>query len=117
MSAPLHVFTSHIQGKNAKVSVYPDRIEWERPRGVSGGKLTAGLLTGGLSLLATGVKDGKAGTEMIPVRSISSVSTQRDGVLNSKVAVVASGSAIEFRVSHAEAKQISETLKQLIAKQ
>lgn len=55
MSAPLHEFTSHIQGKNAQVRIYPDRIEWEQKRGVSGGKLTAGVMTAGLSLLATGV--------------------------------------------------------------
>lgn len=27
---PLHSFTSHISGKNAKVSIYQNRVEWER---------------------------------------------------------------------------------------
>jgi hypothetical protein len=111
---PLYSFTSHISGKNAKVSIYPDRIEWERPRGISGGKITAGVLTGGLSVLATGVKNGKTGSEMIPVKNISSVATKRDGMLNTIVSVITSGNTIDFRVSHAEAKQIRETLNQLI---
>ena len=111
---PFFTFTSHIEGKNAKVSVYRDRIEWKRPRGVSGGKVTAGILTVGVSLLATGVKDGKSGTEMIPVKSISSVTTSRDGLLNSKVSVITSGNTVDFRVSHSEAAKVKEVLTQLI---
>lgn len=111
---PLYQFTSHISGKNAKVSIHVDRIEWELPRGVSGAKLTAGVLTLGASMLATGVKNGKSGTEMIPVKSISSVTTSRDGMMNSKVSVITSGNTVDFRVSHAEAKTVKDTLTQLI---
>lgn len=112
--APLHKFTSHISGKNATVSIYPDRVEWEVVRGVSGAKITAGIMTLGVSTLATGVKNGKAGTEMIPVKSISSVTTARDGMMNSKVSVITAGNTVDFRVSHAEAKIVKETLTQLI---
>jgi hypothetical protein len=111
---PLYEFTSHISGKNAKVQIFPDRIEWNLARGVSGGKITAGLMTGGLSLLATGVKNGKAGSEMIPVKSISSVTTKRDGMLNTLVQVVTSGNTIDFRVSHGEAAHIRGVLNDLI---
>jgi hypothetical protein len=111
---PIYEFTSHIEGKNAKVSVYPDRVEWLKPRGVSGGKVTAGILTMGLSTLATGVKNGKSGTEMIPVKSMSSVTTKRDGLMNTLVQVITSGNTIDFRVSHNEAKQVKEVLTQLI---
>ena len=107
-------FTSHIDGKNAKVAVYQDRIEWVRPRGVSGGKLTAGIMTAGVSFLATGFKNGKSGTEMIPVKSMSSVTTSRDGLLNTKVSVITSGNTVDFRVSHAEAAKVKEVLTQLI---
>jgi hypothetical protein len=112
--APLHTFTSHIDGKNAKVTIFNDRIEWGLARGVSGGKLTAGLLTGGASLLLTGFKNGKSGSEMIPVKSISSVSTKRDGMLNTLISVIASGASIDFRVSHSEASQIRDILNRLI---
>lgn len=111
---PIFTFTSHIEGKNAKVSVHQDRLEWIRPRGVHGGKVTAGLMTGGLSFLATGFKNGKSGTEMIPIKNISSVTTSRDGVLNSKVSVITSGNTIDFRVSHGEAAEVKKVLTQLI---
>lgn len=112
--SPLYQFTSHIAGKNAKVSIYVDRVEWERPRGVSGGKVTAGVLTMGMSVLATGVKNGKSGTEMIPVKSMTSVTTSRDGMLNSKVSVITAGNTVDFRVSHAEAKIVKDTLTRLM---
>ncbi|WP_425836899.1 SHOCT domain-containing protein [Microbacterium sp. PA5] len=111
---PLYQFTSHIAGKNAKVEIYPDRIEWRLDRGVSGAKVTAGVLTGGLSMLATGVKNGKAGTEMIPVKSMSSVTTKRDGMMNSLVSVITTGNTVDFRVSHKEAEIVKSTLTSLI---
>lgn len=114
MAEALLTFTSHIAGKNAKVRIYSDRIEWERPRGVSAAKLTAGFLTAGASLLATGVKNGNSGTEMIPVKSISSVTTKRDGLLNTLVQVITSGNTIDFRVSHSEAENVRALLNQLI---
>lgn len=107
-------FTSHIDGKNAKVSVFSDRIEWMQPRGLSGGKLAAGVMTVGMSFLATGFKNGKSGTEMIPVKSMSSVTTSRDGFMNTKVSVITSGNTVDFRVSHAEAAQVKTVLTQLI---
>jgi hypothetical protein len=110
----LYTFTSHILGKNAKVSIYSDRVEWAVARGVSGAKVTAGIMTAGLSMLATGVKNGKAGTEMIPIKSISSVTTKRDGLVNSFVSVITAGNTIDFRVSHKEAEIVKSTLTQLI---
>jgi hypothetical protein len=110
----LKSFKSHIEGKNATVEVYADRVEWTRPRGLSAAKLTAGLMTGGASFVATGVRSGKAGTEMIPVKSISSVTTKRDGLLYTKVSAICSGNTIDFRVSHAEAQPIKELLTSLV---
>lgn len=111
---PLLQFTSHIQGKNAVVSVWPDRLEWLQPRGISGAKVTAGIMTAGLSMLATGVKGGKTGTEMIPVKSISSVTTKKDGFSNTLVSVITSGNTIDFRVSHKEAAELKQVLTRLI---
>ena len=71
-------------------------------------------MTGGVSLLATGVKNGKSGTEMIPVKSMSSVTTSRDGLMNTKVSVITSGNTIDFRVSHTEAARVKDVLTQLI---
>ena len=107
-------FKSHINGKNADVQIFADRIEWKLARGVSGGKLTAGVLTGGASLLVTGVKNGKAGTEMVPMKAITGVTTKRDGMINTIVSVTSSSQAIGFRVAHKEAEQIKNLLHQLV---
>ncbi|MFB7075803.1 SHOCT domain-containing protein, partial [Streptomyces sp. NPDC056290] len=93
---------------------YHDRVEWARNRGMSAKKLTAGFLTGGASLLATGVRSSDAGTEMIPVKNISSVVTKRDGLMYTKVVVVASGNTIEFRVPHESAPGIKALLTDLV---
>ncbi|TXK17817.1 SHOCT domain-containing protein [Homoserinibacter sp. GY 40078] len=71
-------------------------------------------MTGGLSLLATGVKNGKSGTEMIPVKNISSVTTRRDGIMNSFVSIITSGNTIDFRVSHGEAATVKTVVTDLI---
>jgi hypothetical protein len=107
-------FKSHIEGKNANVDVYVDRVEWDRPRGLSGAKLTTGVLTGGLSLLGTGVRSRKAGSEVIPVKAISSVMTKRDGLRFTEVLLTCSGNVISFRVSHDQARVAKELLTSLI---
>jgi len=77
---PILTFKSHINGKNADVAVYSDRIEWAREGFLGrGAKLALGAATLGTSLLKTGVGGKTQGTEMIPVKSISSVTTERDG--------------------------------------
>jgi hypothetical protein len=114
--APILEFTSHVQGKNAKVRVFVDRVEWERGKSVSAGKITAGLMTGGLSLAATGVRTRKgAGTEVILLRSVTSVTSRRDSLLNDAVSVITSGNTIDFRVSKGEGEQITRVLLDLVA--
>lgn len=113
--APILEFTSHVQGKNAKVRVFTDRVEWERGKAVSAGKITAGLMTAGLSLAATGVRTRKgAGTEVILLRSVTSVTSRRDTLLNDAVSVITSGNTIDFRVSKGEGEQITRVLLDLV---
>lgn len=102
---PLMEVKSHIRGKNAILRIFSDRIEWEVKRGVSAGKITAGVMTAGLSMLATGVKNGKAGTELIPMRAVTSVTTKRDGPFNAIVSIIAAGNSVDVRISHKEAEQ------------
>jgi hypothetical protein len=111
MSSALLEFTSHINGKNAKVQVFPDRLEWTKA-GLSGGKLLAGGLTMGLSMLATGVRNKD--TEMIPVRAITSV-TSKKHMANTTVSVITAGNTIDFKISHSEADRLKSTLLQLMA--
>ena len=106
MTEPLLHFKSHVDGKNADVSVYVDRIEWAKESTFGKGKLALGAATGGLSLIKTGVKGRQQGSEMIPVKSISSVTTDKDGMRFTKVRIICSGNTIDFRVGHHEAQRI-----------
>jgi hypothetical protein len=110
---PLLRFKSKIEGKNADVAIYVDRIEWSKET-LSAGKALAAGATLGLSLLKTGTGGRNMGTEMIPVKAVSSVTTKRDGLTVTRVTVIASGNTIDFRVPHAEAEGIKGVLTQLI---
>src|SRR6266436_9800743 len=103
---PLMEFTSHIEGANAKVAIYPDRIEWERRGGV-----TAAVLTGGLSRALPVRRD----TNMIPVRQIQGVSTHRAGLSYTAVRVATAGDVTEFRVGKRQAEDVKATLLRLMS--
>lgn len=111
---PLFEVVSHDKGKNAKVALWSDRIEWERARGISAGKVTMGVMTGGASLLATGVKGGKDAYDMVLLENITNVANRKDGVLYHLVEVqTASGGAVntvQFRVSRDEAARFREAI-------
>ncbi|MFE6996149.1 SHOCT domain-containing protein [Microbacterium sp. NPDC057659] len=111
---PIIELESHIDGKNAKVQLWPDRLEWERPRGVSGGKITAGVLTGGASLLVTGVKGGKDEHDMVMLKHVTNVTSRKDGLKYYAVDVQASAGAvvnmITFRVSKDEAARFRSAI-------
>lgn len=105
--APLYEIESHIGGKNAKVRVFPDRVEWERGKSVSGAKIAAGVMTAGLSFAATGARTRKgAGVEVIPMKSITSVTQKRDTMLNDVVSVITAGNTIDMRCSRKEAGEL-----------
>lgn len=109
---PLVEIVSHVGGKNARVRVYSDRIEWERPRSLSAGKVTAAVFTVGMSAAVTGgLKSRKgAGTEMIPMRAVTSVTTRRDSMLNDVVSVITAGNTIDMRCSRAEGEQLKAAI-------
>ncbi len=106
---PILELTSHVQGKNAQVFVFPDRLEWVQ-KGSAAARWTAATVTLGASLLA-GKKEAR---EVIPVRMITNVSAKRDGLRNSAVTVTSAGGSVDFRVSHSEAQQLQSTLLHLM---
>lgn len=112
-TTPLLKLKSHVNGKNADVEIFADRIEWAKVGGLSATRLAAASLTMGASLAATGARKG-GGTEMIPVRSMTSVTTQKDGLRFYKLVVIASGNTVEFRVDKAEAEEAKVLLTQLM---
>lgn len=112
-SQPVLRFTSHIGGKNAKVSVYRDRIEWSR-KGWIGARTRhiTGAATLGMSYLVTGVKTRDDG-EVIPIRTISSITSKR-GMLNTLLTFIATGNNIEMNVSHKEAAAVKDLVQTLM---
>lgn len=121
-NGPIYSYTSHIEGKNASVDIFADRIEWRRSSGVSVGKVTAGVLTGGASLLVTGVGQGTyrpnlaKGAEIIRLSSITGIATKRDGLINTIVSVTTPSMVLNMRVNHDMAPQITRVLNDLIGK-
>lgn len=90
----LLTFASHVAGKNATVVVYPDRVEWTR----------AGLMT-----------LGRSSSEIIPIRSISSVSAKRGGLVRTVVQVVTTGGkSIDFHVGNRDVERVKTLLSELV---
>ena len=106
-------FTSHVDGKNAKVQIFPDRVEWAKPGKVSLTRLAGAQLTLGASLAATGIRTGGS-AEMIAVKNITSVQSAKDGLRFHKVVITASGNTIEFRVDKIVADAARVLISQLI---
>lgn len=104
---------SRISGKNADVRIYDNRIEWARePRGLGWNITTAvvALFTAFISLIWFRPQFKMQATEVIPASKISSIKTQKDGPVNTKVTVITSGNTIEFRTGHDKAAALKNTL-------
>ena len=104
---------SRISGKNADVHIYSNRIEWaHEPRGM-GWNITAlvlPLFTAFISLIWIRPQFKTRATEMIPASKITSIQTEKDGPINTKVTVVTSGNTVEFRTGHDKAAAIKSIL-------
>lgn len=112
-TTPVLEFTSHIAGKNAKVRVYRDRIEWSRKGWVSARtRHIAGAATVGLSYLVTGAKTVDDG-EIIPIRTISSITSKR-GLRNTLLTFITTGNTLEMNVSHSEAATVKDLVQTLM---
>ena len=106
-------FTSHVDGKNAMVQIFPDRVEWTKPGKVTLTRLAGASVTFGASLAATGLRTGGS-AEMIAVKNITSVQSAKDGLRFHKVVIVTSGNTIEFRVDKAVADATRLLISQLV---
>ncbi|NLU77784.1 hypothetical protein HCA58_05110 [Micromonospora sp. HNM0581] len=111
-------FESHVAGRNARVAIWPDRIEWSQP----GRTMVADVLlvilaiyTVALSLLVPAARPRfkERGRQMLAMRAVQSVAAQRDG-LHTAVAVVAGATTIAFRVPHDDAPRIEALLRDLV---
>jgi hypothetical protein len=89
----LHEFESRVQGINATVRIFNDRIEWSQ-----------------MKRLAV----GKRRTHMMPIKSISSVSMAKDGLRSWKVVALASPESVDFRCSRSDAERAKDLLTSLL---
>lgn len=111
---PIMQFDSHVAGKNATVTLWPNRIEWVQGGFLgTGGKAALGAVTLGASLAATGLR-GKKDTQTILLRSVSGVTTKKSGLTKTEVNVATPAGIITFRCSGSEASQFQSHLLNLI---
>lgn len=91
---PLLTVESRDEGRNARVHVWPDRIERVRARSFGS--------------LSRSPQD----TEVTPMHAVSSVQTERKG-FRTIVRVHATGNSIDFRVPHDDAVRFKELVTRL----
>lgn len=108
---PLMQFKSHIAGRNADVSLYSDRVEWSKPGRSWIGPIIAAIFTIGISLIA--YRGSGRTTEIIPIRSITSVTSQQGG-MGSTVSVITAGNTIDMRCSRSEGEEFQRRVMGLI---
>lgn len=98
-SGALFVGMSHEAGRNAKVTLYADRIERVKERS------------------RVSLSSARQDTEVTPVKTVTSVEAKKDGVMFTKVDVYAAGHTIEFRFRHDDAQRFKDALMGLILKE
>ena len=86
---------SHDPGRNAKVTLYADRIERVKEKA--------------LGSLSKAHQDA----ELTPMRAVSSVQAKKEG-FRTKVTVYASGNNIDFRFAHDEAHAFKAAIQELL---
>ena len=92
---PILAFKSNANMRLSEVTIWPDRIEFRTPS-------------------IWGKRAAAEAAETIPVKSISSVTSKKDGLAYTKVSVIVSGNTIDFRVPHKEAAAVKDVLTQLL---
>ena len=93
--AAIMTVISHDEGRNARVSLFPDRIERVQER--SFGSMSR----------------ARQDTEVTPIRAISSVQAKKSG-FRTNVTVFASGNTIDFRLGHDEAQRFKDAVMRLV---
>lgn len=114
-AAPVYSFTSHIDGRNARVNVYPTHIEWAKPQTGVVGLVLLGLLalcTCGLSLIAKAARPRlRPETASILLRTVTGVSTNGDG-MHTAVTITAPGIVIVGRMGADQAEAVKAFILQ-----
>jgi hypothetical protein len=85
----LMAFKSHIEGRNATVTVFPDRIEWTRSRSM-----------------------GRKETNTIMMRSVTGIKTHKSGLTYTEVEIASGVSSVVMKVSKAQAENLRQIVTQ-----
>jgi hypothetical protein len=115
MSNAILTFKSHTAGTNADVTIFEDRIEWVQKKNpwTSPGFWAGILFTAGFWALTLLIPRGQS-TEMLPIKRVSSVTTNRKNPFFTDVKVYASGNTVDFTVSNDIAEKVKATLNSLV---
>ena len=92
----IFVGMSHEAGRNAKVTLYRDRIERVKERS------------------RVSMSSARQDTEVTAIKSVASIQAKKDGMMFTKVTVYASGNDIVFRFRHEDAKKFKDAIMSLI---
>ncbi len=90
--------TSRDAGRNSQVKIFSDRIEQVQPKKIGS------------------VVKANNSTQIIPMSTVSSVKTEKDGVRSTKVICASSSGEIVFRLKHDDATAASQVLGSLLVK-
>jgi hypothetical protein len=106
MSEPTLEFASLIDGKDATVRVFEDRVEWSKPM-LSAAKVATAVYSFGLTAATEGVQSTKhEKVKSIPMRSIRSVTSKQVTTVRYKVTVIkSSGTRLELRCIRQDAEE------------
>lgn len=106
---PALEFKSHIEGKNADVTIWPDRIEWSEVGRITMTRLAGAAVTAG----RVGMRKG-SDTNVLPIKAVQGVMTHKGGIGYTTVEVVTGGDRVSFRVSKSEAERVKDTILRLM---
>lgn len=116
MQAPIYTGKSRIDGKNADVRIYHDRIEWEQAARGAGWNITALALaccTIGISLIWMRPQFTTAATQMVPGARINGVSSRKDGPMHTTVTITSGQASLRVRLPHEKASEVVSVLSTL----
>lgn len=108
----LMTFSSHIDGRNARVTLYPDRIEWQKPGRSWVGPIIVACLTAAISLIF--YRGTRGSTDMMLLKAVQGVTTTPSG-MQTLVAVSGSGQSLAFRCSKPEADAFKARVLSIVA--
>ncbi|MGI5150756.1 hypothetical protein ACQEVC_31115 [Plantactinospora sp. CA-294935] len=116
---PLATFTGRTPGfRSARISVYPDRIEWVRPgrNWIANVLLTLlALYTVGLSLLFPSAwpRWWNRSRQMLPVQDVRAVASRDSGRRHTAVFVSLDGQTVFFRLPVDDALRFRQLIQEL----